>query len=177
TLSCDEAFNSATFDLEAILNSNDINTANTVTFYTTLSDLEMASNEILIPEHYVNTTNPQTIYARIDNPPCYTIYAFDVLVENCPPTIPGGFSPNGDAINDWFNIQGLYDIFEKHDLKIFNRYGTLIFEGNNEQPWYGLINRGLNNHGKRVPVGTYFYVINFNDPNYESKVGWVYVNY
>ena len=177
TLSCDEAFNSATFDLVDILNTNNISTSNAVSFYTSLSDLEMDSNEILIPESYSNTSNPQTIYARIDNPPCYTIYAFDVLVENCPPTIPEGFSPNGDAINDWFNIQGLYDIFEKHDLKIFNRYGTLIFEGNNEQPWYGLINRGLNNHGKRVPVGTYFYVINFNDSNYESKVGWVYVNY
>ncbi|WP_435412566.1 gliding motility-associated C-terminal domain-containing protein [Psychroserpens mesophilus] len=177
TLSCDKAFNSATFDLVDILNSNNINMSNNVRFFETLADLEMNSNEILIPENYSNTSNPQTIYARIENPPCYNVYAFDILVENCPPHIPDGFSPNGDHTNDWFNIQGLYNIFERHELKIYNRYGTLIFEGNNDNPWYGLINRGLNNHGKLVPVGTYFYIINFNDPNYQSEVGWVYVNY
>lgn len=177
TLSCDEAFNSATFDLIDILNTNNIDMNNNVSFFTTLSDLEMNTNEILIPENYTNTSNPETIYARIENAPCYNTYAFDVLVENCPPHIPDGFSPNGDHKNDWFNIQGLYNIFERHELKIYNRYGTLIFEGNNDNPWHGLINRGLNNHGKLVPVGTYFYIINFNDPKYQPEVGWVYVNY
>ena len=176
-LSCDEAFDSATFDLLEILNLNNIDTNTTIDFYTSLSDLETNTNNILIPESYTNTSNPQTIYAKIDTPPCYSVFAFDVLVENCPPHIPEGFSPNGDQINDWFNIQGLYDIFETHELKIYNRYGTLIFEGNNDKRWFGLINRGLNNHGQLVPVGTYFYIINFNDPNYDSEVGWVYVNY
>ncbi|WP_323789824.1 gliding motility-associated C-terminal domain-containing protein [Psychroserpens sp.] len=177
TLSCNEGFNSAQFNLIEVLNANGITTTNNVSFYISLSDLELNTNEIIIPEDYNNISNPQTIYARVDNPPCYDVYAFDVLVENCPPHIPDGFSPNGDNANDWFNIQGLYNIFERHELKIFNRYGTLIFEGNNDKPWFGLINRGLNNHGKIVPVGTYYYVINFNDPNYESLVGWVYVNY
>ena len=176
-LSCNEGFSSAVFDLFEVLDANGINTTTNVSFYTSLLDLELDTNEILIPENYNNTSNPQTIYAKIDNPPCYDVYAFDILVENCPPFIPQGFSPNNDNSNDWFNIQGLYDIFENHELKIFNRYGTLIFEGHNDKRWFGLINRGLNNHGKRVPVGTYFYVINFNDSNYRPMVGWVYVNY
>jgi len=176
-LSCNEGFSSAVFNLTEILEANNINVTTNVDFFTSLSDLEQNTNAILIPEHYNNTSNPQTIYIRVDNPPCYIPYALELSVENCPPHIPEGFSPNDDNTNDWFNIQGLYNIFENHELKIFNRYGTLIFEGNNDNPWYGLINRGLNNHGKIVPVGTYFYVIYFNDPKYKSEVGWVYVNY
>lgn len=177
TILCNEGFSSAIFDLTQILNDNSIDITNGFNFFTNLSDLGDDINPILIPENYNNTSNPQTIYIRVENPPCYIIYAFDILVENCPPTIPEGFSPNADNTNDWFNIQGLYNIFEEHKLKIFNRYGTLIFEGNNDNPWHGLVNRGLNNHGKLVPVGTYYYVLIFNDPNYKNEIGWVYVNY
>lgn len=177
TLTCNEGFNSASFNLIQILENNNISTSTGVLFFESLSDLESNSNAIIIPEDYSNTNNPITLFARIENSPCYLSYSFDVLVDNCPPHIPQGFSPNGDSSNDWFNIQGLYDIFENHELKIFNRYGTLIFEGNNDTPWLGLINRGLNNHGKLVPVGTYFYVIDYNDTTYPTEVGWVYVSY
>ena len=177
SFTCDEGFNSAKFNLVQILENNSIQTASGVRFFESISDLESNSNAIISPEDYYNLNNPQTIFARIENSPCYLPYAFDVLVENCPPIIPQGFSPNDDNTNDWFNIQGLYNVFERHELKIFNRYGTLIFEGNNDKPWYGLINRGINNHGKIVPVGTYFYILNLNDSNFEPFVGWVYVNY
>ena len=177
SISCNEGFNSAEFNLIDILNTNDLNINSEVSFFKNINDLELNINEILIPENYNNTSNPQTIFIRIENPPCYTVYTFDILVENCPPIIPQGFSPNGDQINDWFNIQGLYNIFEKHELKIYNRYGTLIFEGDNKNPWFGLVNRGLNNHGQLVPVGTYYYILNFNDSKYQPTVGWVYVNY
>jgi gliding motility-associated-like protein len=176
-ISCNEGFNSAEFNLIDVLNINDLDTASEISFFTNLTDLELNTNEILIPENYNNTNNPQTIFIRIENPPCYTVYKFDILVQNCPPVIPQGFSPNADQINDWFNIQGLYNIFEKHELKIYNRYGTLIFEGDNENPWFGLVNRGLNNHGQLVPVGTYYYILNLNDTQYKPVVGWVYVNY
>jgi gliding motility-associated-like protein len=91
--------------------------------------------------------------------------------------MPQGFSPNDDQTNDWFNIQGLYNVFVDHDLKIFNRHGVLIFEGDNDQPWTGIINRGINGIGNRVPVGTYYFVLNLNDSDYRPMVGWVYVNY
>jgi len=99
------------------------------------------------------------------------------MVENCPPKIPQGFLPNGDNKNDWFNIQGLYNIFDEHELKIYNGYGNLIFEGNNDKPWEGLVNRGINGQGNLVSVGTYIYMLQLNDHNYEALFGWVYVNY
>lgn len=175
-LGCDEGFNSATFNLVELFQAS-IETEAEILFYESIEDLENNENEIITPEAYSNSANPQSIFVKVENPPCYDAYTFEVLVENCPPYVPQGFSPNNDSVNDWFNIQGLYDIFEAHELKIFNRYGTLIFEGNNDNKWHGLINRGLNNHGKLVPVGTYFYVLRLNDANYQNLVGWVYVNY
>jgi gliding motility-associated-like protein len=175
-IECNEGFSSAIFNLvDIFLMSEDL--LNEVSFYESLDDLQADDNEIINPENYSNSNNPQTIYVKIDNPPCYDIFEFQVSVENCPPYVPEGFSPNEDGTNDWFNIQGLYDIFEDHELKIFNRYGTLIFEGDNDKKWYGLVNRGLNNHGKIVPVGTYFYILNPNDTDYEPVMGWVYVSY
>lgn len=175
-IACNEGFNSASFNLIELLQTA-LGIDVEAEFYETLSDLEANENDIINPENYANSSNPIIIYAKVESPPCYDIYAFELSVENCPPYVPEGFSPNSDGTNDWFNIQGLYDVFENHELKIYNRYGTLIFEGNNDKKWYGLINRGLNNHGKLVPVGTYFYILNPNDPDYRPMVGWVYVNY
>jgi len=172
---CDESFNTAYFDLSTQLNSIDTN-GQATSFFETLEDLQNESNEILNASNYQNTMVPQTIYLRVEGQPCYEVYFFDLIVENCPPRIPEVFTPNNDGYNDWFNIQGLYNIFEKHKLLIYNRYGTLIFEGNNESPWLGLANKGLNNTGKILPVGTYFYVLYLNDSNYKTLTGWVYLN-
>jgi gliding motility-associated-like protein len=176
-LLCDEGFNSAVFNLIELVENNLNITSTSISFYETLEDLENEINAISVPEFYNNITDPQTIFLRVETSPCYEIYQFNIMVENCPPYIPDGFSPGDDTKNDWFNIQGLYTIFENHQLLIYNRYGTLIFEGDDSKPWLGITNRGINNRGKLVPVGTYFYVLHLNDPNYKSLNGWVYVNY
>ncbi|PWI30374.1 hypothetical protein DI383_07950 [Flavobacteriaceae bacterium LYZ1037] len=173
--SCDEGFNKAYFDLTIQLDAINTNGEPT-TFYLTLEDLQNDSNEILNPSYFQNTTEPQSIYLKVENHPCYDTYYFNLFVENCPPQIPQVFTPNNDGYNDWFNIQGLYDIFENHQLLIYNRYGTLIFEGNNDTPWMGKANKGLNNTGKILPTGTYFFVLYLNDNNYKTQTGWVYLN-
>ncbi|WP_299107011.1 gliding motility-associated C-terminal domain-containing protein [uncultured Winogradskyella sp.] len=175
-IGCNEGFESSTYNLFEALESIEYN-EDDVTFFKALEDLESNSNAILIPYDYHNSFNPETIYVRLASPPCYEIFQFNLSIENCPPYIPQGFSPNNDTHNDWFNIQGLYDIFTEHELQIYNRYGILIYKGDNSKPWYGKINRGLNNKGNTVPVGTYYYILNLNDPNYKSFMGWVYVNY
>ena len=175
-LSCDIGFNTAIFNLTNPLEEITNSSLNSVTFYTTIEDLINNENNIIIPEHYQSTTSPQTIYIKIETEDCADIYQFNLLTENCPPTIPQGFSPNNDSVNDWFNIQGLYDIFENHELKIYNRYGTLLFVGDNTKRWEGKANRGITNQGKLLPVGTYFYVLNLNDNNFKPLTGWVYLN-
>jgi gliding motility-associated-like protein len=90
--------------------------------------------------------------------------------------IPQGFSPNDDGKNDWFNIQGLYNIYLKHELLIYNRYGVLVFKGNNDHKWQGEINNKFPNFGGLAAVGTYYYILNLNEESYQPMVGWVYLN-
>lgn len=176
-LGCDLGFNTALFDLTVKENDLIIQSSNDIQYFTSLEDLQNNSNAILIPDQYQNNTLPQFIYIRVETALCYEIYRFELLVENCPPYVPQVFTPNNDGYNDWFNIQGLYDIFERHQLLIYNRWGTLIFEGNNDLRWDGRANRGLTNQGDLLPVGTYYYVLHLNDTNYKPLTGFVYMTY
>lgn len=172
---CDISNNTAIFDITAV--ENQLNTSYFNFYYfTSLEDLQEHSNPINLPNYYQSLTTPQTIYLKAETETCFDIYTFNLLTKNCPPFIPEGFSPNNDGINDYFNISGLYTIFEKHELLIYNRWGTLIFIGNNDLKWYGIANHGINK-GHLVPTGTYFYVLHLNDSKYKSRTGWVYLNY
>ncbi|MBW2961373.1 gliding motility-associated C-terminal domain-containing protein [Mesonia aestuariivivens] len=176
---CDEGFNLATFDLTEIEESLALSNSETIeNYYTTASDASFLNNAITTPANYTSINDPQTIFIRVEQQDaCYKIYEFTIKVENCPPFIPEGFSPNNDGVNDTFEISGLYEIFENFDLKIYNRFGSLIYKGNNNIPeWDGTSNKGLNNCGKELPSGTYYYVLNLNDANYNSYKGWVYLN-
>lgn len=175
-LLCDEGFNRAVFDLTEILDYIDSDSVD-VSFYLNDEDAHSGINSILTPEIYTNISSPQTLFIRVETGICYEIFSFIIDVENCPPWIPQGFSPNGDGLNDEFVILGLRDIFEDFQLKIYNRLGILIYQGNNSIPnWNGRSNQGLNNKGKVLPVGTYFYILYLNDPNYTNLTGWVYLN-
>jgi gliding motility-associated-like protein len=67
------------------------------------------------------------------------------------------FSPNGDNINDTWNIRALKD-FANCTVEIFNRWGQPIFRSNGyQQPWDGTYN------GKPLPVATYYYIIDVKD--------------
>ena len=103
---------------------------------------------------------------------CESLGLIDVFMS-CFPNIPHGFSPNNDGFNDYFNIENLYDVFIDHKLKIFNRYGALVFEGDNSNKWYG----NIINSNKKAPVGTYFYRVDLNNSDKDIITGWVYLNY
>ncbi len=83
-----------------------------------------------------------------------------------------GVSPNGDNQNDTFDllIEGVYNIpeaFPDFDLKIYNRYGSLVYEGRRDTNEF----RGESNISVRLgddlPSGTYFYIFN---PNFENNL-------
>lgn len=98
-----------------------------------------------------------------------------VDINNCL-TIPQGISPNDDNSNDYFVIPCIED-YPENTLKIFNRYGTQIYETNNYiNTWDGKANMGLLKSSELLPVGTYFYILEINGlPN--NFVGYVYLNY
>jgi gliding motility-associated-like protein len=76
-----------------------------------------------------------------------------IAQSGCVVTIPNAFTPNGDGINDYWNIP----VFQKNKyftVNVYNRYGTLVFSSiGYGTPWDGTYN------GKSLPVGTYYYII------------------
>lgn len=76
-----------------------------------------------------------------------------------------GISPNGDNLNDFFDL-ALLDV---QKLSIFNRYGRKVYSLNNyTNQWHG-----QTDDGKELPSATYYYVIEFRSG--EAKTGWIYV--
>ncbi len=175
-IACDVGYNSATYNLTEALGQ--IQNHLGFQYYNTIEDLNNDFNEIIDPEAFEAQNTPESVFIKADTSACYDIFQLPLITKNCPPIVPQGFSPNNDGFNDFFKIQGLYTIFEKHELFIYNRYGTLIFKGNDALKWYGKSNEGINNQGDIIPVGTYFYVLELNDENFKTPLtGWVYVNY
>jgi gliding motility-associated-like protein len=83
-------------------------------------------------------------------------------------TIPNAFSPNGDGINDTWNIQAL-DTYPEADVTVFNRYGSIVFNKKGYKiPWNGTYDN------QPLPVGTYYYVIDLKN-NTPKLSGWVLI--
>ena len=90
----------------------------------------------------------------------------DVIVDSTTCDIPRGISPNGDGMNDEFDLSTL----KVKKLAIFNRYGQEVYSKSNyKKEWIG---QGGN--GDQLPTGTYFYMIEREGG--ESVTGWVYIN-
>jgi gliding motility-associated-like protein len=70
---------------------------------------------------------------------------------------PNAFSPNGDSKNDIFNpiLQDKYKI-ESYNLKVYNRFGNLVFYSNNvDNGWDGM----------NCEIGNYFYLCTYKEQN------------
>ncbi len=100
---------------------------------------------------------------------------FDVIVT-CEQEldIPQFISPNGDGKNDFWDLSELAN-YPQNVVKIFNRYGTLVFEQRaytNE--FIGKSN--VENFAKEIlgnnllPDGTYFYLIDLGTNTVDKKV-------
>lgn len=78
--------------------------------------------------------------------------------------IPNVFTPNNDGRNDFFkvNVENINDCFDKFTIKIYNRWGQLVFDDND----FGYKWDGRDKHGKVMPDGVYFYMI---DGNFRSE--------
>jgi gliding motility-associated-like protein len=86
---------------------------------------------------------------------CFTEEQKQIMViENCNRFgIPNAFTPNGDGLNDYFNIpKGVLRSIS--EFTIFNRWGETVFTANS-------FSKGWNGRYKSLdaPVGTYVYFI------------------
>ena len=88
------------------------------------------------------------------------VIATITIEDNCPPSIyvPSAFSPNGDGNNDELEIFGRH--FTDFELKIFNRWGEIIFISNDRNKrWNGIY------RDEEMPIGTYPWIIHYKDEN------------
>lgn len=78
--------------------------------------------------------------------------------------IPNAFSPNDDGINDIFKVETGDVILENFQLKVFNRWGTVLFETDNYlSGWNGRF------HNERLAPDVFVYYV-----QYQDKDGLVY---
>ena len=108
-----------------------------------------------------------------------TIYEVTATIYNCTATttleveviqpiiIPSMFTPNGDGLNDYWEITGLDRDFY-FELKVYNRWGTVVFKAYEySNMWDGTTN------GNLIPSAVYYYVIEVGDNNKETLQGSV----
>jgi len=106
---------------------------------------------VLLSENYIVTV--------VDTNGC--INSDTVYVELLPDiTFPNGFSPNGDGINDTWQLDLMID-FPECVIEVYNRWGQQLFISVGDvQQFNGTYK------GKDLPVGTYYYIIVLNHPEY-----------
>ena len=81
--------------------------------------------------------------------------------------IPNAFSPNGDEVNDFWEILGLQN-YPGNKLEVYNRLGVKLYETDNYQnDWNGTFN------GESLPDGTYFYQLYLSEGVIEK--GFIFI--
>ena len=135
-------------------------------------DLEVLGGDgglgyIWSPEEYVD--NPSS-YSVTATPPSTTLFDVTGFVEQCEyldqvlivvgtdVDVPNAFSPNGDNYNDFWKITGLPS-YTRSLITLYDRWGQEVFRSIGYPiAWDGKMG------GKDVPTGTYYYVIELNEP-------------
>lgn len=80
----------------------------------------------------------------------------------CTPQSPNAFSPNGDGLNDVFNVVSECQ-FASYHLQIYDRWGKLIFETTEiDEGWDGKSN------GEMVPIGSYIWRLQYSELSRED---------
>ncbi|MEO0528187.1 MAG: gliding motility-associated C-terminal domain-containing protein, partial [Bacteroidota bacterium] len=92
-------------------------------------------------------------------------------------TVFNEFSPNDDGLNDVFFIECI-DQFPNNFLQVFNRWGNIVFEMRGyDNSWGGIsTGRATLNADEKLPVGTYYYLLELGDGATPTKTGWLYIS-
>ena len=123
----------------------------------------LADNEV----HFTGLYSGQYVATVTDYKNCVAVDSAEVAYEHewCL-RIPTAFSPNGDGFNDTWIIENL-ELYPQVDLKIFDRWGSLIFVTGNaaDEAWDGTLD------GRKLPIDSYHWVIDLNYQDYKPITG------
>ncbi len=116
-------------------------------------------------------TNPRPItsageYVIILNNKCGTTYdTINVTTDTCKcyVFVPNAFTPNGDKINSYFQVESICDA--PVTINIYNRWGQLIYSGTDtDLGWDGTF------HGEIQPQDTYIYIAEYYDKYFGKNI-------
>ena len=147
-----ENISSADDHINWFINGSLIDSAEKIT-----SRLEYGTEYILNMIAYSNEQCTDTITEEIG-----TIQLNDYISLNLPNII----TPNGDFINDFFEPDGLTQLYDCGSLKIYNRWGELIFDSNG----HSLSWDGRSFDGELVKTGEYFYIMELSSLIYKGHI-------
>ncbi len=112
----------------------------------------------------------------VDNGPCGSSAdtAVFTLLDCLTLEIPDAFSPNGDGINDFFEVPNLYK-YPNNSIKIFNRWGVEVFQAAPyKNDWDGR-SRHPATIGEELPSSTYYYILDIGEPTVQPFNGFIYL--
>lgn len=132
--------------------------------YTWVYNSNTVGNGPTLPINSISNSNIGTYTVSvIDNNSCRTSTVVFVELKKCDLFIPEIFTPNGDGNNETFTIEHIEE-YPNNNLKIFNRWGNLVFEKDgykNEFDGHANVKDAV---GKdKLPVGTYYVFLKLND--------------
>lgn len=134
-----------------------INDTNRVSFVWSPSPGLLPNANAIRPTLVVTSDQTYTLTATADGPLDCSDSDSLVVKMLLPVKVPNTFTPNGDGINDLWEIENLKD-YPTMRIQIMNRYGQNVFRTYGySKPWDGTMN------GKVLPTGTYFYIIELNN--------------
>ncbi len=85
-------------------------------------------------------------------------------------------TPNGDQYNEFFEVAGVELCGYTIDVKLFNRWGALIYESHDYQnDWRGTAHSNSIGSANTVPDGTYYYIVTLKDSGIDPINGYIYV--
>jgi gliding motility-associated-like protein len=97
-----------------------------------------------------------------------------ITINVCDITTPTAFTPDGDGVNETWQIVDLDIVYPDNVVRIYNRWGNLIYEHDSSadgpyssNEWDGTYK------GEALPVGSYYFAIEFNNDEKESTTGTV----
>jgi gliding motility-associated-like protein len=177
-ISCNEGYSVGTFDFSSYEMQIKQNPTDVVTFYPTAIDLQNETNAITNLSNYVAAATPMEIFVKVDNGNCFNVTSFLLKTKKCKPIVYNFVSMNNDGVNDTFRIKGLRDVFLNYKLNVYNRWGKLVWTGNNSTPeWDGVADQGFIVNNKETTNGTYYYSLELNDADYPTPLyGYLYLS-
>jgi gliding motility-associated-like protein len=88
--------------------------------------------------------------------------------------IPAGFSPNGDGINDYFELT--LNRSDTYVLRVFDKSGQVHYLNSDyKNDWDGTASTGPHS-GKKVPSGAYFYSLSAKKAG-TTNTGYIIIRY